>query len=138
DGLVSILKRRRASLDGLPPPSINPSKQNSKRKVRFSEPEDGAEPGPQSAVCPPNGRRRSFLTLLLCICISDEVSGDSCLILLLLCLVTVVISIGGTALYCTLVGSYSSICTDFTHNVDFYTANIRGFLAGLRCWLPLP
>ncbi|XP_056873656.1 consortin, connexin sorting protein b isoform X1 [Takifugu flavidus] len=112
DGLVSILKRRRASLDGLPPPSINVSKQNSKRKVRFSEPEDGAEP--------------------------DEVGGDSCLILLLLCLVTVVISIGGTALYCTLVGSYSSICTDFTHNADFYIANVRGFLAGLRRWLPLP
>lgn len=40
DGLVSILKRRRASLDGLPPPSSNVTKQNSKRKVRFSEPED--------------------------------------------------------------------------------------------------
>lgn len=70
--------------------------------------------------------------------ISDEVRGDSCLILLLLCLVTVVISVGGTALYCTLVGSYSNICTDFTHNVDFYMANVRGFLAGLRRWLPLP
>lgn len=68
----------------------------------------------------------------------DEVGGDSCLILLLLCLVTVVISIGGTALYCTLVGSYSSICTDFTHNADFYIGNVRGFLAGLRRWLPLP
>uniref|UniRef100_A0A674MW39 Consortin, connexin sorting protein b n=1 Tax=Takifugu rubripes TaxID=31033 RepID=A0A674MW39_TAKRU len=125
DGLVSILKRRRASLDGLPPPSINVSKQNSKRKVRFSEPEDGAEPGSPSPTC---------VRVLL----PDEVGGDSCLILLLLCLVTVVISIGGTALYCTLVGSYSSICTDFTHNADFYIANVRGFLAGLRRWLPLP
>lgn len=45
DGLVSILKRRRASLDGLPPPSNTTNKQNPKRKVRFSEPEDGSEHG---------------------------------------------------------------------------------------------
>lgn len=62
DGLVSILKRRRASLDGLPPPSITASKQNSKRKVRFSEPEDGAEPGIQSAICVPSNRGRPFPT----------------------------------------------------------------------------
>ncbi|XP_074471949.1 consortin, connexin sorting protein b [Sebastes fasciatus] len=111
DGLVSILKRRRASLDGLPPQSDIDTKQNSKRKVRFSEPEDGTE--------------------------QDEVGGDSCLILLLLCLVTVVISIGGTALYCTLVDTYSNICTDFTHNVDFYITNARRFFEGLGHWLPL-
>ncbi|XP_010772288.1 consortin-like, partial [Notothenia coriiceps] len=111
DGLVSILKRRRASLDGLPPESEIATKQNSKRKVRFSEPEDGIE--------------------------QDEVGGDSCLILLLLCLVTVVISIGGTALYCTLVDTYSNICTDFTHNVDYYIMNMRRFFEGLRRWLPL-
>ncbi|KAK2856536.1 hypothetical protein Q5P01_005271 [Channa striata] len=110
NGLVSILKRRRASLDGLPPPSNIVTKQTSKRKVRFSEPEDCIE--------------------------QDEVGGDSCLILLLLCLVTVVISVGGTALYCTLVGSYSSICTDFAHNVDFYIMNVRGFFEGLGYWLP--
>ncbi|XP_023286016.1 consortin-like [Seriola lalandi dorsalis] len=111
DGLVSILKRRRASLDGLPPPSDMAIKQSSKRKVRFSEPEDGIE--------------------------QDEVGGDSCLILLLLCLVTVVISIGGTALYCTLVDTYSNICTDFTQNVNFYVMNARRFLEGLGHWLPL-
>ncbi|KAM9354203.1 uncharacterized protein KZ484_012390 [Pholidichthys leucotaenia] len=111
EGLVSILKRRRASLDGLPPPSNTANKNNSKRKVRFSEPEDGIE--------------------------QDEVGGDSCLILLLLCLVTVVISIGGTALYCTLVGTYSSICTDFTDNVNFYIMTVRRFLEGLGRWLPL-
>ncbi|XP_042359905.1 consortin, connexin sorting protein b [Plectropomus leopardus] len=111
DGLVSILKRRRASLDGLPPPSDIVTKQNSKRKVRFSEPEDGIE--------------------------QEEVGGDSCLILLLLCLVTVVISIGGTALYCTLVDTYSNICTDFTHNVDFYVMTVRRFFEGLAHWLPL-
>ncbi|XP_019947303.2 consortin, connexin sorting protein b [Paralichthys olivaceus] len=111
DGLVSILKRRRASLDGLPPPSDIATKQNSKRKVRFSEPEDGIE--------------------------QDEVGGDSCLILLLLCLVTVVISVGGTALYCTLVDTYSNICTDFTQNVNFYVMNVRRFFEGLGHWLPL-
>ncbi|XP_044026325.1 consortin, connexin sorting protein b isoform X2 [Siniperca chuatsi] len=110
DGLVSILKRRRASLDGLPPPSNIVTKQNSKRKVRFSEPEDGVE--------------------------QDEVGGDSCLILLLLCLVTVVISVGGTTLYCTLVDTYSNICTDFTHNFDFYVTNVRRFFEGLGHWLP--
>uniref|UniRef100_A0A087XA50 Consortin, connexin sorting protein b n=1 Tax=Poecilia formosa TaxID=48698 RepID=A0A087XA50_POEFO len=113
DGLVSILKRRRASLDGLPPPSAatTTDKQMSKRKVRFSEPEDGVD--------------------------QDDVGGDSCLILLLLCLVTVVISIGGTAFYCTLVDTYSNICTDFAQNVDFYVTNARGFLEGLGQWLPL-
>ncbi|CAB1455349.1 unnamed protein product [Pleuronectes platessa] len=111
NGLVSILKRRRASLDGLPPPSDLDTKQNSKRKVHFSDPEDGTE--------------------------QDEVGGDSCLILLLLCLVTVVISVGGTALYCTLVDTYSNICTDFTQNVNFYVMNVRGFFEGLGHWLPL-
>ncbi|XP_068432641.1 consortin, connexin sorting protein b [Clinocottus analis] len=111
DGLVSILKRRRASLDGLPPPSDIVTKQSSKRKVRFSEPEEGVE--------------------------QDEMGGDSCLVLLLLCLLTVVISIGGTALYCTLVDTYSNICTDFAHNVDFYVMNVRRFFEGLACWLPL-
>lgn len=137
DGLVSILKRRRASLDGLPPSSINVCKQNSRRKVRFSEPEDGAEPGTATAVCVLTSRGCSFSACVR-VLLTDEVSGDSCLILLLLCLVTVVISIGGTALYCTLVGSYSSICTDFTHNADFYITNVRGFLAGLGRWLPMP
>ncbi|RVE55953.1 hypothetical protein OJAV_G00231430 [Oryzias javanicus] len=111
DGLVSILKRRRASLDGLPPPSDTGLKQNSKRKVRFSEPEDGMD--------------------------QDDVGGNSCLVLLLLCLVTVVISIGGTALYCTLVGTYSNICTDFTRNADFYVSNVQQFFEGVRRWLPL-
>uniref|UniRef100_A0A1A8AIZ4 Consortin, connexin sorting protein n=1 Tax=Nothobranchius furzeri TaxID=105023 RepID=A0A1A8AIZ4_NOTFU len=111
DGLVSILKRRRASLDGLPPASSSSSsdKHHSKRQVRFSEPDDGAE--------------------------QDEVGGDSCLILLLLCLLTVVISVGGTALYCTLVDTYATICTDFTHNMDFYVSNARALFQGFG-WLP--
>lgn len=45
DGLVSILKRRRASLDGLPPPSSSDAKPSCKRKVRFSEPEDAIDQG---------------------------------------------------------------------------------------------
>lgn len=110
DGLVSILKRRRASLDGLPPPSSTATNQSAKRKVRFSEPDDGME--------------------------HEEVGGDSCLILLLLCLVTVVISLGGTALYCTLVDTYSNICTDFTQNVDFYLSYVRVLFQGLGQWLP--
>lgn len=73
---------------------------------------------------------------LLCVLLVDEVGGDSCLILLLLCLLTVVISIGGTALYCTLVDTYSNICTDFTHNVDFYVSTVRRFFDGLVHWLP--
>ncbi|CAB1339958.1 unnamed protein product, partial [Coregonus sp. 'balchen'] len=97
DGLVSILKRRRASLDGLPPEGPDAAKQNSKRKVGV----------------------------------------DSFLILLLLCLVTVVISLGGTALYCTLVDTYSSICIDFSHNVDFYVVHIQRFLDRLKHWLPI-
>ncbi|KAM9553916.1 uncharacterized protein ACWYII_035400 [Salvelinus alpinus] len=111
DGLVSILKRRRASLDGLPPEGPDAAKHNSIRKVHFSQPEDGMEP--------------------------DEVGGDSCLILLLLCLVTVVISLGGTALYCTLADTYSSICIDFSHNVDFYVVHVQRFLDRLRHWMPI-
>ncbi|XP_046878043.1 consortin, connexin sorting protein b [Hypomesus transpacificus] len=67
----------------------------------------------------------------------DEVGGDSCLILLLLCLVTVVMSLGGTAVYCALVDSCSSICTDFSHNANFYMTHARRFLDELRRWLPL-
>ncbi|XP_061668667.1 consortin, connexin sorting protein b [Syngnathoides biaculeatus] len=110
DGLVSILKRRRASMDGLPPPSNMDNKMNSKRKVRFSEPEDGIE--------------------------HDELGGNSCLILLLLCLVTVVISVGGTGLYCSLVDTASNICTDFSLNFDFYMTNVGSFFEGLGEWLP--
>ena len=54
DGLVSILKRRRASLDGLPPEGPDAAKHNSKRKVHFSQPEDGMEPGmdqPKNNLC---------------------------------------------------------------------------------------
>ncbi|XP_049611984.1 consortin, connexin sorting protein b isoform X2 [Syngnathus scovelli] len=94
DGLVSILKRRRASLDGLPPPGNIDNKMNCKRKVRFIEPQDGMDQ------------------------------------------VTVVISVGGTALYCSLVDKSSNICTDFTLNMDFYVTNMWSFFQGFRHWLP--
>ncbi|XP_077591685.1 consortin, connexin sorting protein b [Stigmatopora nigra] len=108
DGLVSILKRRRASLDGLPPPSNTDNKIYAKRKVRFTEPDDGID--------------------------HDEDGGDSWMILLLLCLVTVVISVGGTALYCFLVDSSSHVCIDFTQN--FYMTKMRSLFERLGHWLP--
>ncbi|XP_053366365.1 consortin [Clarias gariepinus] len=95
-GLVSILKRR--VCDGADDASST-SKPLTKRRVRFHFPEDGLE--------------------------QDEVGGDSWLLLLLLCLVTVVISVGGTALYCAFGNDNSSVCTDFSHNVDFYMGKVQ-------------
>uniref|UniRef100_A0A8C5FIP2 Consortin, connexin sorting protein b n=1 Tax=Gadus morhua TaxID=8049 RepID=A0A8C5FIP2_GADMO len=69
--------------------------------------------------------------------VSLSAGGDSCLILLLLCTVTVVISIGGTALYCTLVDTYSSICTDFSDNINFYVVNVQRVFDQLKHLLPL-
>lgn len=61
---------------------------------------------------------------------ADVVCRDSCLILLLMCLVTVVISVGGTALYCTLVDN------DFAQQLDYYMTNVWEFLGGLGHLLP--
>ncbi|XP_036398550.1 consortin-like [Megalops cyprinoides] len=107
-GLVSILKRR-SSLEGAPPRPPAPPKQVPKRKVRFREPEEAVD--------------------------HDEVGGDSWLLLLLLCLATVVISVGGTALYCTLGNAQSSVCTDFSRNVDFYFSQVQRGIEELRQWL---
>ncbi|KAG7461120.1 hypothetical protein MATL_G00206670 [Megalops atlanticus] len=107
EGLVSILKRK-TSLEGDTSPQPDPPKRVSKRKVRFKEPDDDLD--------------------------QDEVSGDSCLILLLLCLVTVVISVGGTALYCGLVDAQSSVCTEFSQNVEFYLGHVRRGVEELRHW----
>ncbi|XP_018589817.2 consortin isoform X1 [Scleropages formosus] len=107
-GLVSILKRR-ASLDSTTTCTGPTSpKQAAKRKVRFREPDEMLD--------------------------QDEVGGDSWLLLLLLCLATVVISIGGTALYCTLGDVQSSICTDFSHNMDFYFGRVQRGLDELGHW----
>ncbi|KAI1895857.1 hypothetical protein AGOR_G00111080 [Albula goreensis] len=109
-GLVSILKRR-ASLEGTPshPPAL--PKQVPKRKVRFKEPDNGMD--------------------------QDEVGGDSWLLLLLLCMVTMVISVGGTALYCTFGDARSSVCTDFARNMDFCFGQLQRGVDELRHWLSL-
>lgn len=80
-----------------------------KRKVRFREPDEGLD--------------------------HDEVGGDSWLLLLLLCLATVVISVGGTALYCTFGDAQSSVCTDFSHNMDFYIGRVQRGMDELKHWL---
>ncbi|XP_051503008.1 consortin-like [Myxocyprinus asiaticus] len=107
-GLVSILKRR-VSLEGADSSTHAAPKPVSKRKVRFREPEEGLD--------------------------HDEVGGDSWLLLLLLCLATVVISLGGTALYCTFGDAQSSVCTDFSHNMDFYISRMQRGMDELKHWL---
>ncbi|KAL6486057.1 hypothetical protein MHYP_G00054490 [Metynnis hypsauchen] len=93
NGLVSILKKKVCREED-DPANRSPSRSSFKRKVRFIETEDGLD--------------------------NDEVGGASCLVFLLLCLVTVVISMGGTAVYCLLGGAYSNVCADFSQNMDFY------------------
>ncbi|XP_016129533.1 consortin-like [Sinocyclocheilus grahami] len=107
-GLVSILKRR-VSLEGANSSVPAAPKPVSKRKVRFHEPDEGLD--------------------------HDEVGGDSWLLLLLLCLATVVISVGGTALYCTFGDAQSSVCTDFSHNMDFYIGRVQRGMDELKHWL---
>uniref|UniRef100_A0A8B9RCD1 Consortin, connexin sorting protein b n=1 Tax=Astyanax mexicanus TaxID=7994 RepID=A0A8B9RCD1_ASTMX len=105
NGLVSILKRR-AGLEEDDSANCSPSRSSDKRKVRFRETDDD----------------------------NDEVGGASCLIFLLLCLVTVVISMGGTALYCVVSGAYSNVCTDFSQNIDFYFGPVRRSMVSITHW----
>nr|XP_029544273.1 consortin-like [Oncorhynchus nerka] len=109
--LVSILKRRRSVCveNVCVAPSSAPHKHPAKRRVRFKVPDDGFD--------------------------QDQVGGDSCLLLFLLCLVTVVISLGGTALYCALGNTHSTVCTDFSRNADFYLAQLHRGMDQLRHWL---
>ncbi|KAL4630437.1 consortin-like [Arapaima gigas] len=107
DGLVSILKRR-VSYNGDTSAEGTTPKQTPKRRVHFSEPDDGLD--------------------------QDEVGGASCLVLLLLCLVTVVISMGGTAVYCFFADEESSVCTDFSHNMDFYLGHLQRGVDELNRW----
>lgn len=65
----------------------------------------------------------------------DDASADSCLILVLLCMVTVVISIGGTALYCLLGNGGTAVCTDFSQNMDVYWGPVRSGVGWLTHWL---
>uniref|UniRef100_A0A4W5LYW6 Uncharacterized protein n=1 Tax=Hucho hucho TaxID=62062 RepID=A0A4W5LYW6_9TELE len=110
--LVSILKRRRRSVcveNVCVAPSSAPHKHPAKRRVRFKVPDDGFD--------------------------QDQAGGDSCLLLFLLCLVTVVISLGGTALYCALGDAHSAVCTDFSRNADFYLAQLHRGMDQLQHWL---
>ncbi|XP_037552974.1 consortin [Nematolebias whitei] len=106
-GLVSILKKQDVYVDKVS--SVpKPEKPTAKRRVRFKVPDDSYDP--------------------------DVGSGDSCLLLFLLCLVTVVISIGGTALYCAFGDAQSSVCQDFSKNADFYMDQIHRGISQLQHW----
>ncbi|XP_052391460.1 consortin [Carassius gibelio] len=105
-GLVSILKKRVYVKET---ENALPLKDSTKRRVRFREPEDAFD--------------------------QDESARNSCLILLILCLVTVVISMGGTALYCLVGEAYSNVCVDFSQNVDFYFGPVRRGVDALAQWL---
>ncbi|XP_043913155.1 consortin-like [Protopterus annectens] len=105
EGLTSILKKRQADEGEL----ISQFQQKQrKRRVRFVEPEDTFD--------------------------QDEVGNDSCLLLILLCIATVFLSIGGTALYCSFVDVESSMCTDFSNNMEFYFRQLQIGIEELRHW----
>ncbi|XP_044063729.1 consortin isoform X2 [Siniperca chuatsi] len=109
-GLVSILKKR-VCVDNVTVSASSqprPDKPPAKRRVRFKVPDDGYE--------------------------HEVGGGDSCLLLFLLCLVTVVISVGGTALYCALGDAHSSVCQDFSRNADFYIGQIQRGIAHIQHW----
>nr|DBA26902.1 TPA: hypothetical protein GDO54_011101 [Pyxicephalus adspersus] len=105
-GLVSILKKRDGSEGDQ---TFQSSQKPAKRKVRFQETEDALE--------------------------QEEISGGSCILLIALCLLTVFLSIGGTALYCTFGDINSSVCKDFAANMDFYYTRAVQGIDELRHWL---
>ncbi|NXW58287.1 CNST protein, partial [Eurystomus gularis] len=105
-GLVSILKKR----DDREGKTIAQVQQRqTKRRVRFQEMEDTLD--------------------------QDEVAGGSCILLILLCIATVFLSIGGTALYCTFGDMESPVCTDFAANMDFYYTQILRRMEELKHWI---
>ncbi|XP_075387481.1 consortin [Tenrec ecaudatus] len=108
EGLVSILKKRKDTVGNH---HSQMQQKPSKRRVRFQEVDDNLD--------------------------QDEVGGGSCILLILLCIVTVFISVGGTALYCTLGDVESPVCTDFADNVDFYYTKLMQGVAGLKHWIYL-
>ncbi|KAM5204764.1 consortin isoform 1-T2 [Hipposideros larvatus] len=107
EGLVSILKKR--SDTGAPPAQMQ--QKPSKRRVRFQELDDHLD--------------------------QDEVGGGSCILLVLLCIATVFLSVGGTALYCTFGDMESPVCTDFANNMDFYYSKLLQGMAELKHWIYL-
>uniref|UniRef100_A0A8C6MRH4 Consortin, connexin sorting protein n=1 Tax=Mus spicilegus TaxID=10103 RepID=A0A8C6MRH4_MUSSI len=108
EGLVSILKKRNDTVGSHP---AQMQQKPAKRRVRFQEIDDNLE--------------------------QDEVGGGSCILLILLCIATVFLSVGGTALYCTLGDIESPVCTDFADNVDFYYTKLLQGVAGLKHWVYL-
>nr|XP_009487069.1 PREDICTED: consortin [Pelecanus crispus] len=105
-GLVSILKKRD---DGEGKTVAQDQQRQTKRRVRFQEMEDTLD--------------------------QDEVAGGSCILLILLCIATVFLSIGGTALYCTFGDMESPVCTDFAANMDFYYTQILQRMEELKHWI---
>lgn len=57
--------------------------------------------------------------------------------LILLCIVTVLLSMGGTALYCAFGDMESPVCTDFADNMDFYYTKLVQGVAEVRHWIYL-
>ncbi|XP_074846142.1 consortin [Carettochelys insculpta] len=106
EGLVSILKKRDDN-EGKTLAQIQ--QKNPKRRVRFQEMEDTLE--------------------------QDEVGGGSCILLILLCIATVFLSVGGTALYCTFGDMESPVCTDFEANMDFYYTKLLQGVEELKHWI---
>ncbi|NXX47554.1 CNST protein, partial [Tricholaema leucomelas] len=106
EGLVSILKKR-DDREGKPVAQVQ--QRQTKRRVRFQEMEDTLD--------------------------QDEVTGGSCILLILLCIATVFLSIGGTALYCTFGDMESPVCTDFAANMDFYYTQILHRMEELKHWI---
>ncbi|XP_004691095.1 PREDICTED: consortin [Condylura cristata] len=108
EGLVSILKKRNATVGDS---SAQMQQKSSKRRVRFQEIDDTLD--------------------------QDEVGGGSCVLLLLLCVATVLLSVGGTALYCAVGDVQSPVCTDFAENTAFYYTQLLQGLAELKHWVYL-
>uniref|UniRef100_K9IMG3 Putative consortin consortin connexin sorting protein n=1 Tax=Desmodus rotundus TaxID=9430 RepID=K9IMG3_DESRO len=108
EGLVSILKKRSDAVGDHP---AQMQQKPSKRRVRFQEIDDHLD--------------------------QDEVGGGSCILLVLLCIATVFLSVGGTALYCAFGDMESPVCTDFADNVDFYYTKLLQGMAGLKHWVYL-
>ncbi|KAL6087897.1 hypothetical protein STEG23_014033 [Scotinomys teguina] len=108
EGLVSILKKRNDPIGDHP---AQMQQKPAKRRVRFQEIDDNLD--------------------------QDEVGNGSCILLILLCIATVFLSVGGTALYCTLGHMESPVCTDFADNMDFYYTKLLQGVAGLKHWIYL-
>ncbi|XP_006871331.1 PREDICTED: consortin-like [Chrysochloris asiatica] len=108
EGLVSILKKRNDTVGNH---QSQMQQKPSKRRVRFQEIDDNLD--------------------------QDEVGGGSCILLILLCIATVFLSVGGTALYCTFGDRESPVCTDFADNMDFYYTKLLQGMAELKHWIYL-